>query len=85
MTTKWPTIGIPISITLFEIILHNVEKHHILKTSKHTNMITHWHRYVDDTLHSIKVTKGKSGYGLNNIHKNLQFTVETEKTISSLF
>ena len=44
------------------------------------NKLNNWRRYVDDTICYIKVDSVDYVFSkLNNLHKNIQFTVEMEK------
>jgi hypothetical protein len=74
-------MGNPIAGSLAEIFIHHIEQNYILHNNQYSDKIIYWHRYVDDI---ITLYKGNTRQTLillkylNSLHKNLEFTIETE-------
>lgn len=75
-------MGSPLSGTIANIYLNNIENNLIINnTNKHNNNIIYWYRYVDDVLLLFNGTDRQLANMhkyINNIHKNIKFTIEKE-------
>lgn len=74
-------MGAPLSPLLADIFMSHVEEV-IMSSHEAKNYIKFWYRYVDDVLACFTGTRRQLSKFLNfinNIHPNINFTVETEK------
>jgi hypothetical protein len=82
-------MGSPLSSILAEIFLNHVENKYLWsENNRLKNKIVFYHRYVDDTIVLFDGTKRQLkmlGSFLNNLHKNLKFTLEEENNKSLNF
>lgn len=80
------SMGSSHSPLMAEIFMNNLENN-ILNNSSHSP-IKHWFRYVDDCFILLEGAK-EDAYALleivNNLHSNINFSIQFEKTIVSTF